>query len=336
MPAGLQATIIANVPGARALTVGPDGALYVSQPTANQVTRLVLNSSGVADHPTVAVNGLNKPHGIAFHNGWFYIANTDGVVRVKLDPSGKATGTPEQLNHYAAGPMHWTRSIAFGADNKMYVSIGSSCNVCVERDSTRAAVMQYDENGKNGRVFARGLRNAVGMGFNPVTRDLWVSQNERDNIKPTHEDLPPDEINILKAGGDYGWPYCYGDRVPNPEYHDTARCATTIAPALDLHAHSAPLSLTFLNNATQLPAADRGDVLVALHGSWNRTVPTVSRIVRVRIVNNKPAGYDDFVTGWQSADGKRWGRPVDVAVLKDGSLAISDDGSGEIIRVAKN
>ena len=316
------------------MTVGPDGAIYVSQPVSNQISRLVLGPDGTAQ-PTVAVSGLNKPHGMAFHKGWFYIANTDGVVRVKLDASGKASGRPEQLNHYGTGGGHWTRSIVFGPDNKMYVSIGSSCNICVEKDSTRATVMQFDEDGSHGRVFARGLRNAVGMAFNPVTHQLWVSQNERDNLKPEHENLPPEEINIVRDGGDYGWPYCYGDRIPNPEFHDTGRCASTIAPALEMQAHSAPLSLTFLDNATQLPDSDRGDALVAFHGSWNRTTPTGAKVVRIRIQDNKPIGYDDFVTGWLAANGKRWGRPVDVVVLKDGSLLISDDMSGEIIRIAQ-
>ncbi|MEO7218423.1 MAG: PQQ-dependent sugar dehydrogenase [Gemmatimonadaceae bacterium] len=335
VPAGMQATILATVVGARALTVGPDGALYVSQPVSNQITRLAMNASGVVESSTVAVRGLNKPNGTAFHNGWFYIANTDGVVRVKLDSSGRAIGTPEQLNHFSGDGMHWTRSIVFGPDNKMYVAAGSDCNVCIEKDSTRAAVMQYDESGKNGRLFAIGLRNAVGLAFNPVTRELWVTQNERDNLKPSHENLPPDELNILRAGGDYGWPYCYGDRIPNPEFHDAARCANTIPPALALPAHSAPLGMTFLDHATQLPDSDRGDALVAFHGSWNRSVPTKARLVRVRIQDNKPVGIEDFVTGWQGSNDNRWGRPVDIAVLHDGSLAISDDASGEIIRIAK-
>lgn len=330
----MQATIVDTVAGARALAVGPDGAIYVSQPAANQITRLVLNADGTAGPATVAVRGLNKPHGMAFHNGWLYIANTDGVVRVRLDASGKAAGTPERLNRYGSGGGHWTRSIVFGPDNKMYVSIGSTCNLCVEKDSTRAAVMQFDENGKDGRMFARGLRNAVGMAFNPVTHELWVSQHERDNIEPNHENLPPEEINILRDGGDYGWPYCYGDRIPNPEYHSTTRCATTIPPALEMQAHSAPLSLTFLANATQLPTADRGDALVAFHGSWNRSIPTGAKVVRIRIQDNTPVGYEDFVTGWQRPDGTRWGRPVDVAVLKDGSLLISDDGTGQLVRVS--
>jgi len=331
----MQATIVDTVAGARALAVGPDGAIYVSQPVANQITRLVLNADGTAGPATVAVKGLNKPHGMAFHNGWFYIANTDGVVRVRLDASGKATGAPERLNSYGSGGGHWTRSIVFGPDNRMYVSIGSTCNLCVEKDSTRAAVMQFDENGKNGRMFAHGLRNAVGMAFNPVTHELWVSQNERDNIKPDYENLPPEEINILRDGGDYGWPYCYGDRIPNPEYHSTTRCAATTPPALEMQAHSAPLSLTFLANATQLPAEYRGDALVAFHGSWNRSVPTGAKVVRIRVQNNQPVGYEDFVTGWQRADGTRWGRPVDVAVLKDGSLLISDDGTGQLVRVSR-
>ena len=335
MPTGLQATIFGTVVGARALVIGPDGAVYISQPVSNQITRLVPNANGAADPPTIAVKGLNRPHGMAFHNGWFYIANTDGVVRVRLNGSGTAVGAPEQINHYGSGGGHWSRSIVFGPDNKMYVSIGSTCNICVESDSTRATVMQFDENGQHGRVFSRGLRNAVGMAFNPVTHALWVSQNERDNIKPEHEDLPPEEINILRDGGDYGWPYCYGDRIPNPEYGNAARCASTIAPALEMQAHSAPLSLTFMQNATQLPATDRGDALVAFHGSWNRATPTGTKVVRIRIQNNKPVGVDDFVTGWQRPDGTRWGRPVDIAVMKDGSLLISDDGSGEIIRISK-
>jgi glucose/arabinose dehydrogenase len=335
VPAGLQATIFATVTGARAMTVGPDDAIYVSQPKLNQITRLVANAGGTSATPTVAVTGLNKPHGMAFHNGWFYIANTDGVVRVKLDSSGTAIGTPESLNHYGTGQGHITRSIVFGPDNKMYVSIGSSCNLCIEKDSTRATVMQFDENGKNGRIFARGLRNAVGVAFNPVTHELWVSQNERDNLKPSHEDLPPEEINILRDGADYGWPYCYGDRVPNPEYHDAARCANTTPPALKMQAHSAPLSMTFLSNATQLPEANRSGAIVAFHGSWNRTTPTGAKVVLVRIENNKPVGTDDFITGWQTADGQRWGRPVDIQVIKDGSLLVSDDKSGEIIRISK-
>ncbi len=336
VPNGLSATVFATVPGARFMIVGPDGAVYVSQPGANQITRLVdANNDGVAESRNVAVAGLNLPQGMAFHSGWLYIANTNGVVRVRLDQSGTAAARAEEVNRYSGGSGHSTRTMVFGPDNKMYVAIGSSCNLCVESDSDRATVMQYDENGSNGRVFARGLRNVVGLAFEPVTHELWATQNERDNLTPNHEDLPPEEINILHAGGDYGWPYCYGNRVPNPEYHNAARCASTIPPALAIQAHSAPLGISFLRNATQLPAEYRGDALVALHGSWNRDVPTGAKVIRVHVQNGLPVSYEDFVTGWQEASGSRWGRPVDVLVLGDGSVLVSDDASGEIVRIAK-
>jgi glucose/arabinose dehydrogenase len=195
--------------------------------------------------------------------------------------------------------------------------------------------MQYDADGKNGRVYAKGLRNAVGIAVNPNTHALWVVVNERDDLPPNHENLPPEEVNILRDGGDYGWPYCYGNRISNPEYHDAARCANTIPPALEMQAHSAPLGMTFLQNATQLPESERGDMLVAFHGSWNRSTPTGAKVVRVSIVNNQPTAVQDFITGWQRSDGSRWGRPVDVAVMKDGSILISDDASGEIIHLTK-
>jgi glucose/arabinose dehydrogenase len=215
----------------------------------------------------------------------------------------------------------------------MYVSIGSSCNICTEKDSDRAAVVRFDADGKNGRVYSRGLRNAVGMAVEPTTQQLWVTQNERDNLRPEHEDRPPEEINILRDGADYGWPACHSDRVPNPEYNDAPRCAATVPPALPMQAHSAPLGIAFLTRATKLPPEMRGDALVAFHGSWNRSEPTGAKVVRVRVQDGKPIGYEDFITGWQGSDGRRWGRPVDVLVAKDGSVLISDDQAGAIYRV---
>jgi glucose/arabinose dehydrogenase len=219
----------------------------------------------------------------------------------------------------------------------MYVAIGSSCNICVEREKDRAAVMRYDASGANGRLFSSGLRNAVGIAMHPVTKEIWVTQNERDNIEPDHENLPPEEINILQDGADYGWPYCYGNRIPSPDrqFNDPARCAKTVPPALEMQAHSAPLGITFLDRATAVPQDWRGDAIVAFHGSWNRSTPTGAKLVRVRIRDGKPVSYEDFITGWQAANGRRWGRPVDVLVHKDGSLLISDDAAGAVYRVTR-
>ena len=334
VPAGFKVQVYARVGGARWLALGADGSVYVSQPGSGQITRLVdANGDGVADSQRVVLSGLDRPHGMAFHGGFLYVANTGGVVRARLGAGGVPTGTVEQVNSYSSGGGHWTRTVIFGADSAMYVSIGSSCNVCEERSPDRAAVLRFDEQGKNGRLYARGLRNAVGMAVNPATREIWVSQHERDNLAPDHQDLPAEEINILRDGGDYGWPYCRDDRVPSPEYDDAARCANTIPPALRMQAHSAPMALEFLNTASNFPADYRGDALVAFHGSWNRDVPTGAKVVRVRVKDGKPVSYEDFVAGWQRPDGSRWGRPVGLLVARDGSVLVSDDMGGVVYRV---
>ena len=203
----------------------------------------------------------------------------------------------------------------------------------MEQSSDRAAVLRFNEDGSGKRVYASGLRNAVGLAVEPTTGALWASQNERDNLPPDHEDLPPEEINILTDGGDYGWPYCYGDRVPNPEYNDAARCARTIPPAAKLQAHSAPLGMSFLARATRLPADYRSDLLVAYHGSWNRDTPTGAKVVRVRVSGGKPGAVEDFITGWQ----RRGRQPLGTAGgrrswRRDGAVLISDDTGGAIYR----
>jgi len=334
VPAGFKVQTFAKVDGARWLAVGPDGSVYVSQPGEGQITRLVdANGDGVAESRSVVASDLSRPHGMAFHKGYLYVANTDGVVRLRLGADGVPQGSAERVNRYSGGGGHWTRTVIFGPDSAMYVSIGSTCNLCEERSPDRAAVMRYDEDGSNGRLFARGLRNAVGMAVHPTTKAIWVSQHERDNISPNHENLPAEEINILRDGGDYGWPYCHGDRVPNPEYNSAVRCANTIAPALKMQAHSAPLALEFLDKATNFPEDWRGDALVAFHGSWNRDVPTGAKVVRIRVKDGMPVSYEDFVTGWQRPDGSRWGQPVGIAVARDGSVLVSDDQGGVVYRV---
>jgi glucose/arabinose dehydrogenase len=317
------------------MVLAADGSVYVSSPRGGKIVRyFAINQNGMPDSQAVVASGLKEPHGMAFHKGFFYVANTDGVVRYSLDARGVPTGAPTYVNHYGFGEGHSTRTIIFGPDSAMYVSVGSSCNVCGEKDSTRATVMRYDESGAGGRVFSRGLRNAVGLAINPTTNVIWATQNERDDIKPDHQDIPPDELNLLQDGGDYGWPYCWGDRVPNPEYHDAARCAPTIPPALGFQAHSAVLGIAFLDKATALPPEMRGDALAAFHGSWDRKVPTGDKIVRIHVANGQPVSYDDFMTGWQLPDGRRWGRVADVMVAADGSVLITDDQIGAIYRVS--
>ena len=335
VPAGFKVSQFASgLNGIRFMALSPDGVMYASQPGRGRIVRLPdANNDGVVDAIVEVASGLNQPHGLAFHKGALYVANTGGVVKLTLGANGVATGAPVAVNNYPSGGGHWTRTIVFGADSAMYVAVGSSCNLCVEQTPERAAVLRFNEDGSGKRIYATGLRNAVGLAVHPETGALWASQNERDNLPPNHEDLPPEEINIVTDGADYGWPYCHSDKIPNPEYNDTARCANTVAPALKLQAHSAPLGMTFLTRATMFPAAYRGDLLVAYHGSWNRSTPTGAKIVRVRVANGKPVSVEDFITGWQTSNGARWGRPVDVAVAADGSVFISDDDAGAIYRV---
>jgi len=323
-----------NVSEARFMALAPDGAVYVSQPPSGNVLRLVdQDGDGVAESRSVAISGLTYPHGLAFHKGFLYVANTDGVARVALGSDGRASSAPQYVNHYSAFGGHSTRTVVFGADSAMYVSIGSTCNLCIETETGRGGVMQFNEDGSGGRAYATGLRNAVGIALHEPTGKLWAVTNERDDLTPSHENLPPEEIDILQDSGDYGWPYCYASRVPNPEYNNPTRCASTLTPALEMQAHSAPLGIAFLDNATSFPADYRSDAVVAFHGSWNRTQPTGAKVVRVHIENGLPSGVEDFVTGWQRDDGTRWGRPVGLLVYRDGSLLISDDASGTIYRV---
>jgi glucose/arabinose dehydrogenase len=337
VPDGFKVTQFAGgLGGVRFMALSPDGVVYASQPRQGRIVRLPDgNHDGYADSAAVVVTGLRQPHGLAFHKGALWVANTDGVVRVPLGANGLASGAPVYVNHYPGVDGHSTRTIVFGADSAMYVAVGSSCNLCVERSPERAAVLRFNEDGSGKRVYASGLRNAVGLAVHPTTGALWASLNERDNLRPEHENLPPEEINILRDGGDYGWPYCYGNRIPNPEFKDAARCARTIPPALELQAHSAPLGMTFLTRATSFPADYRGDLLVAYHGSWNRDTPTGAKVVRVHVKDGAPVGVEDYITGWQQSNGRRWGRPADVMVAADGSVLVSDDASGAIYRVTR-
>ena len=335
VPAGFQVGYFAQgLGGVRFMTLGPDGAVYASLMNAGRVVRLPDgNADGAADSVVTVLSGLDLPHGLAVREGWLYVATTGAVLRARLGADGRVTGATETVARYAARGGHVTRTIVFGADGAMYLAMGSTCNICRETDPQRAAVTRYDANNV-GRVFASGLRNAVGMAVHPTTGELWVTQNERDDLAPDHENLPPEELNVLRDGGDYGWPFCHSNRVPNPEFGDVARCQSTLPPALMLQAHSAPLGITFLDRAIAFPAEWRGDALVAYHGSWNRREPTGAKVVRVRIANGQPVRAEDFVVGWQRANGSRWGRPVDVLVAKDGAVLVSDDDGGAIFRVS--
>jgi glucose/arabinose dehydrogenase len=328
VPDGFRIGVFAqNLQGVRYLALGPGNAVYASQPGSGQVVKLTdANRDGVADTTITVASGLRGPFGIAFRADTMYVAEERQVVR--FDPGAAAPVTV--VSRIPAGG-HSTRTIVFGSDNKMYLSVGSSCNLCDERDSLRAAVSQFNPDGSAGRIFATGLRNTVGVAFHPGTGELWGVNNDRDNLG---DDVPPEHINIIKDGRNYGWPKCYLPGKPNPEY-GSADCSQVEPPAISVQAHSAPLGIAFYTG-TQFPRDYRGDAFVTLHGSWNRSVPTGAKVVRVQVDSGgrRAVGVDDFIVGWQRPDGSRWGRPVGVLVLPDGSLLVSDDMGGKIWRVS--
>ena len=313
----------------RFMALSPDGVLFVSDMGDGAVIALSDgNGDGRADNVKKFITGLKRPNSIAFHDGYIYVGETDKIVRFKYDGADKPPGKKEVLIKDLPTEGHFTKTVGFGPDKKMYVSIGSSCNVCIEDDRRRATIMRYSPDGSGEEVYAKGLRNSVGITWRPGTEELWATDNGRDWLG---DDLPPDEINIVNEEKDYGWPYCYGDKIPDPDYGRAKRCAPTVAPAVEIQAHSAPLGLTFYQGS-MFPNEYEGDLFVAYHGSWNRTVPTGYKVVRVKIKDGKPEGAMDFATGWLEGT-KRTGRPVDVLVGKDGELFISDDFTGSVYRV---
>jgi glucose/arabinose dehydrogenase len=228
------------------------------------------------------------------------------------------------------GGRHVTRTVSFGPDGSIYVSVGSSCDACVDY-ANRAVIMRYRSNGTGGQVFASGLRNAVGLAWQPGTGRLWSDDNGQDFLG---DNAPPDEINLIQQGGNYGWPYCWGNGQKDPAVSSApGYCAHTINPVVSLQAHSAPLGLTFYNG-TALPARYRGGIFVAYHGSAYRSQLTGYKVVFIPVHGTRAGTPQDAVAGWLPASGSVWGRPVGVLVAADGSLLISDDDAGVVYRLS--
>jgi len=303
--------------------------------------------------------GLQRPYGIAFYPSgenprFVYVASPDSVVRFPYRSGDvKASGPAEKIASLPSGGGHWTRDLAFSPDDKtLYVSVGSGSNVDegVPRadqasiaeaplgasfgdEQRRADVLAFDPDGRHERVYATGIRNCSGLAVQPGTGALWCAVNERDGLG---DDLPPDYVTHVAQGAFYGWPWYYLGDHQDPRHKDErtdlANAITT--PDVLIQAHSAPLAIAFYG-ADQFPSDYKGDAFVTLHGSWNRAKRTGYKVVRLAMKDGKPTGeYEDFLVGFVGDDRNVWGRPVGVAVTHDGSLLVSDDGSGSIWRVS--
>jgi glucose/arabinose dehydrogenase len=330
-PPGYEVSVYATVGGGpRHMAFGPNGVLYVA--ARNGGTIVAIPEQG---RTVVALRGLNGPHSLVFHENELWVSVNDGVLRfAEATPADYVIRSQaRRVVTLPSGGQHSTRTLGFDSEGKLYVSLGSTCNFCVEADRRRAAIVQYDADGSGERLFATGLRNTVGFTFHPETGRMWGVDHGGDGLG---DDEPPEEINLIEAGKDYGWPDCIGKQRPvrwGPQAR-TERCSETEEPRFEMQGHSAPLGISFYTG-DQYPASFRNDALVAFHGSWNRTAPTGYKVVRIRMADGKPVSQEDFLWGFlDPATRSRSGRPVQAIQGPDGAVYVSDDGNGNIYRVA--
>jgi glucose/arabinose dehydrogenase len=333
----------------RVIVPAPNGDLFVAESSANQVRVLRdADGDGKPEVNEVFATDLNRPFGIAFYPvgaepKYVYVGNTDSVVRFPYKSGDtKASGPAETIvdnipsgNESVGGGGHWTRDLQFSPDGKaLYVAVGSRSNVDDDAsEARRAMILAFDPDGKNERVFAYGVRNPVGLATHPKTGQLWTSVNERDGLG---DNLVPDYITHVQEGGFYGWPWYYlgPNQDPRHEGKHPELKDKVIVPDVLLQSHMASLDLTFYDG-DQFPQAYHHDGFAAEHGSWNRARRVGYKVIRVPMKDGKATGeYEDFLVGFVTKDGNVWGRPVGVAVAKDGSLMVTDDGSGTVWRVA--
>jgi glucose/arabinose dehydrogenase len=341
MPAGFEISTFAEggFTRPRWMALAPNGDVFVADSMGGKVVILRdANSDGVAEERSTFAEGLNEPFGIAFWHDYVYVGNTDAITRYHYKPGQmKADGPAEKIADLPGKGYreHWTRNILFSPDGKkMYVTVGSESNVDVEANPMRATITEFNPDGTGKRTYAGGTRNPIGLAWLPGTRTMWAAVQERDRIG---DDLPPDYVTAIKEGGFYGWPYAYAGGIEDPRHKGERPdlVKKTITGDVLIQAHSAILGLTFYEGK-MFPKEYKGDVFVALHGSWNRTRRTGYKIIRIRFKNGKPVGgYEDFLTGWMLDENRRevWGRPVGLLVLSDGSMLITDDGANKIWRV---
>ncbi len=354
-PEGFVATIYSReTPGARVMTRDPKGTLLVSLTSEGRIVALPdLDADGISDETKTVLDGLDRPHGmlvLCSDTGFesvdqdactLYVAETGALKSYRYDAD---TQTAQQEEVLAALPKedgggHYTRTLLLHPDGEeILISVGSSCNVCEEANTQRATILSYDLENKTLQTYATGLRNTVFMAIDPVMGGIWGTDNGRDIIG---DDTPPDEINIIEAGKSYGWPYCYGNNVYDSDFNreEDSICAAMTPPHIELQAHSAALGLAFVPEEGW-PEDMRNDLLIAYHGSWNRSVPTGYKVVRFDLETgngrNAESGPIDFLTGFLQSDDTNdaIGRPAGVLVEPGGVAYVSDDHAGAIYRIA--
>ena len=343
VPAGFQVDVFADsVTNARSMALGTQGTVFVGSQYAGRVHAVIdRNGDHKADRVILIAQGLDQPNGIAFRNGSLYVATASRLLRYDdierhLDAPPAPVVVRDSLPNPKAG--HTWKFIAFGPDDMLYMSIGSTCNVCAPAPMT-ASIVRMKPDGSNLEVFAEGVRNTVGFDWNPTTREMWFTDNGRDLMG---DDTPNDELNVAwKAGLNFGFPFCHQGDVPDPEFGAQRACSTSEPPVQKLGAHVAAIGMTFYTG-NMFPASYKNSVIIAQHGSWNRSIPSGYRVMVAHTNGRRVTGYEALVEGFLPQSGApvgrgatraATGRPADVLQLPDGSILISDDTGNRILRV---
>lgn len=334
LPPGFHIEVYASgIEGARSLTLGDNGVVFVGSRDAGRVYALVdeKHDGSAVSVVTVATN-LDTPNGVAFFKGSLYVAEVSRILRYD-NIMEKLSQPPEPVVINDSLPKerhHGWKFIAIGPDGKLYVPEGAPCNICASQDERFATIMRMNTDGSGLEIFARGVRNTVGFDWDPGKHELWFTDNGRDWLG---DDAPPDELNhAARQGQHFGYPYYYGDNIADPEFKEHPDAAVFTPPAQKLGAHAAALGMRFYTGK-MFPAEYQNQIFIAEHGSWNRTSPTGYRITLVRLQDGRPVSYEVFAQGWLQ-DIDAWGRPVDVLVMPDGALLVSDDRANAVYRIS--
>lgn len=329
-------TFAEGVDEARSMAMGDDGTLFVGTRSANKLYAIQdLDGDYKADRTIVLDTSLKVPNGVAFRDGALYVAQVNRLLRYPNIES-QLDNPPEPEVIYEDYPTefhHGWKYIAFGPDDKLYVPVGAPCNICdsTMSDQRYASITRMDPDGGNREIIAHGVRNTVGFTWHPETGDLWFTDNGRDMMG---DDVPPCELNRLgEVGQHFGYPFCHGGTVADPEFGDQRSCEEFVPPVQALGAHVAPLGVKF-NTGDMFPDSYNGHAFIAEHGSWNRSSKVGYRVTLVKLEGNKAVSYEPFIDGWLDEEAQEaFGRPVDLLFLEDGSLLISDDLGDAIYRV---
>ena len=332
LPPGFSIAVYASgIGNARSMTLSPNGTLFVGSMDAGNVYAIVdQNKDGRADEVIRVASGLNMPNGVAFRDRSLYVAEINRISRYdNIESNLKSAPKPSVV--YSSLPSdrhHGWKFMAFGPDGLLYVPVGAPCNVCKVSDPY-ATINRMKPDGTAFETFARGIRNTVGFDWHPQTKELWFTDNGRDEMG---DNVPPDELNHApQPGMNFGFPHCHGTNIPDPEFGKGVDCSKFTPPAMELGPHVAAIGMRFYTG-TMFPEQYRNQIFIAEHGSWNRSTPIGYRVTLVRLEGNKAVKYEPFAEGWLQGS-QAWGRPADVLVMPDGALLVTDDKANAIYRI---